>query len=207
MLARVAAFVIWALVAATVVFWGMRLLVRPLAAPAYAVGVGEAGVLRGDLSRLLGATPVVAAATTVAPAPELAARFKLIGLVAGRTAQDPGLALIAVDSKPARAYPVGASLDGDLVLQSVSLRSASIGPAQGQAAVTLEIPALPMAATGSLPVGGSTIGGPVPGSAAAPPIPPPPPGPVISGRPLSGAAAAAIPPPPPTTRRQSPNSR
>ena len=43
MLARLTAFVVWALVAATAVFWGLRLLVRPQAAPAYAVAVGALG--------------------------------------------------------------------------------------------------------------------------------------------------------------------
>ena len=54
-----------------------------------------------------------------------------------------GLALIAVDGKPAKAFAVGARLDSDLVLQSVGLRTASIGPAQGARSVLLELPALP----------------------------------------------------------------
>ena len=41
MLARLTAFVIWGLVAATAVFWGLRLLVRPQPAPAYAVAHGS----------------------------------------------------------------------------------------------------------------------------------------------------------------------
>ena len=85
-----------------------------------------------------------------AAAPELASRFKLLGVMASKQG-DAGYALIAVDAKPARAYAVGAPLDGNLVLQSVSLRKAEIGPAQGSAALTLEVPALPTAATGTLP--------------------------------------------------------
>ena len=53
MLARLSAFVLWALVAATAVFWGLRLLVRAPAAPAYAVAVGDAAAVHGDLARLL----------------------------------------------------------------------------------------------------------------------------------------------------------
>ncbi len=150
MLARLTAFVVWALVAATAVFWGLRLLVRPPAAPAHTVAVGDSSALRGDLTRLLGATPTAPSAAA-APAPELASRFKLIGVMASKQTQGDGFALIAVDAKPARAYAVGAPLDGDLVLKSVGLRSAAIGPAQGAPALTLEVPALPAAATGSLP--------------------------------------------------------
>ena len=151
MLARFAAFVVWALVAATAVFWGLRLFVRPQPAPSYAVAVGDTAALRGDLSRLLGATPAAASSNLAAAAPELASRFRLIGVMAGKESSGAGFALIAVDAKPARAYAVGAALDGDLVLQSVSLRSAAIGPSQGTAAVTLEIPPLPAPATGTLP--------------------------------------------------------
>jgi hypothetical protein len=49
-----------------------------------------------------------------------------------------------------RAYRVGSTIDGDLVLQSVSLRTASIGPAAG-ASVVLEMPAAADRATGTLP--------------------------------------------------------
>ncbi len=148
MVTRLVAFVVWALVAATVVFWAMRLLSRPQPAPAFTVAVGDAAAQRGDLARLLGATPVASAAA--APVPELASRFKLLGVMASRQAEG-GYALIAVDAKPARAYAVGAPLDGELVLQSVSLRSAKIGPAQGGAAVQLDVPPLPTATTGTLP--------------------------------------------------------
>jgi general secretion pathway protein C len=155
MLARLSAFVVWALVAATAVFWGLRLLARPQPAPAYALTVGEATVARGDLSRLFGAAPV-ANAPNQPMAPELSSRFKLLGLMAPKaSATEPvhraGYALIAVDGKPARPFAVGAALDSGLVLQAVSLRTASIGPVDGAAAVKLEMPALPVATTGSLP--------------------------------------------------------
>lgn len=181
MLARLTAFVVWALVAATAVFWGLRLLVRPQSAPAYAVVAGDAGLQRGDLTRLLGASPVAPVAAAPA-APELASRFRLLGVMAGKSPESSGFATIAVDSKPARTYPVGAALDGDLVLQSVSLRSASIGHAQGNGtALTLEIPPLPAAATGTLPSLGVPAPVVPPGAVPTmpnqpPPIVPPPPG-------------------------------
>ena len=157
MLARLCAFVIWALVAATAVFWGLRLLVRAPAAPAYAVAVGDATAVRGDLSRLLGAAPVNAAQTVLAP--EASSRFRLFGIVAPKYADATsahGVALIAVDGKMPKAYAVGARIDGDLLLQSVSLRTASIGTAPGKAAITLELPPPTAAATGTLPAPGSS---------------------------------------------------
>ena len=158
MLARLSAFVIWALVAATAVFWGLRLWVRPAEAPQYTVPVGEVAVARGDLGRLLGATPVAAAA--VAATPEAASRLRLIGIMAPKASAASaqpgrGVALIAVDGKPPKAFVVGSALDTNMVLQSVSLRTAAIGPAQGTAAVTLELPSLATAATGTLPALGS----------------------------------------------------
>ena len=182
MLARLSAFVIWALVAATAVFWGLRLFVTAPAAPLSAVAVGDAAAVRVDLSRLLGAAP----ATPVAAVAEAGSRFRLLGIVAPRAALPgtvlgtaagaaQGVALIAVDGKLARAYRVGATLDGELVLQSVSLRSAAIGPARGVPTLMLEMPALPVAATGTLASPSTqqlqTQGVPVLPSAGAPPQP------------------------------------
>ena len=188
MLARLSAFVIWALVAATVVFWGLRLLVRAPAAPAYVVPVGDASAVRGDLTRLLGAAPVATSAAL--PLADANLRFRLLGIMAPMGSSGAvgthGVALIAVDGKMPKAYTVGAPLDGDLVLQSVSLRTASIGAGKGAPAITLELPPPVAAATGKLPAGGSGgVGIPVPAVIAspppiqpqlAPPQPAPPPG-------------------------------
>ena len=163
MLARLCAFVIWALVAATAVFWGLRLWVRAPVAPSYAVAVGDAAAVRGDLTRLLGSAPATPVAT--AATPEASSRFRLLGIVAPRNAgasgdgASHGVALIAVDGKMPKAFAVGARLDGDLVLQSVSLRTASIASGQGTAPITLELPRAAAAATGTLPAGGMGAGG------------------------------------------------
>jgi general secretion pathway protein C len=155
MLARLSAFVIWALVAATAVFWGLRLLVRAPAAPPYAVAVGDAGAVRGDLTRLLGTAPV--APVVAEAAPEAASRFKLLGIVAPKSAPtadtasvSQGVALIAVDGKMPKAFAVGARVDGDLVLHSVSLRTASIATGQGAPTITLQLARPAAAATGTL---------------------------------------------------------
>ena len=158
---------IWALVAGSLVFWALRLLVRAPEAPAHAVPVGAAVAAKGDLARLLGAAPVATAAA--AALPEASSRFRLLGVMAPKAGAKPdaagqGVALIAVDGKPARAFAVGAQLDTDLVLQAVSLRTASIGPPEGAASVRLEIPLLPAPATGTLPSapGLSTLSPPPP---------------------------------------------
>lgn len=173
MLARLSAFVIWALVAATAVFWGLRLLVRAPAAPTYAVPVGDASAVRGDLTRLLGSAPVASAA--LAPAADANARFRLLGIMAPKYSAGAvsahGVALIAVDGKMPKAYTVGSRLDDDLVLQSVSLRTVSIGTGQGAPALTLELPPPTAAATGKLPAGGLG-GGAVPTVTPQAPSPP-----------------------------------
>jgi general secretion pathway protein C len=200
MSARLSAFVIWALIAATAVFWALRLAVHAPAAPLHAVAVGDALVGRGDLSRLLGA-PAAGAELLAARAPEASSRFRLLGIVASRSgragAHGDGVALIAVDGKPARAYAVGSRLDGDLVLQAVSLRTASIGPARSAQGLVLEIPRLAAAITGTLP----PIGAPVPASlpAAAPLLPVG--APAALPQPPIVAPAAASPPGPVSSQR------
>ncbi|MEP7295650.1 MAG: hypothetical protein ABI702_05630 [Burkholderiales bacterium] len=193
MLARLSAFVIWALVAATAVFWGLRLMVRAPAAPAYAVPVGDAAAVRGDLTRLLGSAPV--ATSAAAPVADANSRFRLLGIMAPKAspgvAAAYGVALIAIDGKMPKAFAVGSRVDGELLLQSVSLRTVSIGPGQGAATVTLELPPMAAAATGKLP----------PGSAGGAYVPPPPmpvpspvpqfaPQPVPQVQPPTGAAPA-----------------
>jgi general secretion pathway protein C len=190
MLARLSAFVIWALVAATAVFWGLRLSVRAPAVPAYAVAVGDATAVRSDLTRLLGASPVNAPVAAVTP--EASSRFRLFGIMAPKYSSDPivpghGVALIAVDGKMPKAYVVGSRIDGDLVLRSVSLRTVSIAPEQGTQGITLELPLPTAAATGTLPTG--SIGGGV--------VAPPPAGEGQVGQIAPQAAVPAQLPPPP----------
>ena len=129
--------------------------------PANAHTVSESAGGRGDLARLLGAEPAVFAPAAIPAADSDSSRFQLLGVVAPRQSPSStkrssvGVALIAVDGKPPRPYTVGSLLDSDLVLQSVSRRSASIGPAQGPAKQVLELPPPPMPATGTLPSIGS----------------------------------------------------
>lgn len=158
MLARLSAFIVWSLVAAITVFWGLRLLVQAPTAPSYTVAVGDAGAVRGDLARLFGTKPV--APVVMAAAPQASSRFRLLGVVAsngqptGGSPSSQGVALIAVDDQIPKAYAVGARIDADMVLQAVGLRSASIASSQaGPPTITLEMPPLAAVATGRLPIG------------------------------------------------------
>lgn len=89
------------------------------------------------LARLLGASPVLAAAEA---APSAASRFVLMGVLAG-TASGGGAALIAVDGKPAKPYRVGANVEPGLVLQSLGKGAARLGASMdGATTLALEMP-------------------------------------------------------------------
>jgi len=144
---------VWAALAGSLVFWGLRLGVRPAGLPPQVQTVATEQAVRGDVLRMLGSVPALGTPTPTAPA--AASRFKLVGAIVetGGT----GWAMLAVDDRPARVVRVGARVDGDWVLQSISAQQVAIGPAGAPAQVTLDLPRLPPPATG------------VPGQAAAVP--------------------------------------
>ena len=152
--ARWATLVVWAAVAASAVLWGLRLFAPGQPVPGHAVSVSGAQALRGDPIRLLGHVEAPAPETVALPAAP--SRFKLLGVVAPRSPQAAaeGLALIAIDDKPARAYRVGAVVEGDLVLQRVRARGADLGVrGADQPNMALEAPPLvPALAGGARPV-------------------------------------------------------
>jgi general secretion pathway protein C len=174
MSARLVAFVVWAAVAACAAYWGLRLIVTPRPVPSQAQSVSMSAAQRGDIAKLFAEAPT-ASATQVEPG--LAARFKLVGVMAPKDAdagREQGVALISIDDKPPRAYRVGARVDQALVLQSVAKRSAAIGPVSGAAALQLELPAPAPPATGSLPRAEAILGaGTLPAGPVAAPMPPP----------------------------------
>ena len=99
---------VWALAAASVVFWGLKLSAT-------------------------GNPPLVPPVTDQAQAGADAGLMALVGRVASVARR--GVALITVDGKPARAVKVGTSLEDGLLLQSVTPRSATLasdmnGPAR-----------------------------------------------------------------------------
>lgn len=126
---------VWALAAASAVYWGLRIrgeasggqAPAPVAAPAETQPDPQA------VARVLGASGAAAAPASVA------SRFALQGVVASPAGG--GSALIAVDGQPARPYVVGDAVGEGWVLRSVAGRQAVLA-ADGGAAVTLELPPL-----------------------------------------------------------------
>lgn len=131
-------FALWALVAASAVYWGLKLSSGGAAANAPAPVRSQPPADPAAVARLLGASPRAAES---APVASLSSRFVLVGVVASRDRQ--GTALIAVDGRPAKPFRVGASVDEGLVLQSVENRRAVLAAGvTGPPALTLELPPL-----------------------------------------------------------------
>ena len=160
---------IWAAVAASAVYWGLRLFTHPTPVPAGAAVANAPSPAAGNLARLLGMPPVQAVA--VAAAAPVDSRFRLVGVVAPRIGQASGLALISVDGKPARAVGVGREIEPGLRLLAVSQRQAELGVTGSAPALTLALPALAEAnrgrpgEAGALPGAGPGAG---PGAMALP---------------------------------------
>jgi general secretion pathway protein C len=202
MSARWITLLVWAAVAAATLYWGLRLGVRPTPVPREAQVADTAVVPRGDLTRLFGVDAPPPVATTTEPAPD--ARFTLLGVVNPRSPQAAreGLALIAVEGKPPRAFRVGAVVDGQNVLKAVNARGATLGPADGAATIALNLPPPAPAATGTLPPAGGFTAAPMPPRV----LPVPPSVPLPSGTPLPVPPSQGVPPQPqvqPSAQRES----
>lgn len=130
-------FVIGPGILVSTLFWA--LVVRPGPVQPGDAGASTPGqplAADGDWTRLLGATAPIAA--PVAPAaPEAGAGLRLVGVMASGSL---GLALIATADGPARVFRVGAAVQGDNVVQSVSAHEVRLGPRDGPASSVLVLP-------------------------------------------------------------------
>ena len=91
MWARTWAFLIWASVAAVAVFWGLRLFGTSPQPPTHAQPAPAQGVVRADLSRVLGADPIAAPAPAAPAEPAVdQSRFQLLGVIAAGAAGGQG---------------------------------------------------------------------------------------------------------------------
>ena len=128
--------VVWALAAASAVFWMLKFVSAPGAPGALPIaGPGAAAPDPAVVARLLGAQGTVPVAQTTGGT----SRYVLLGVVADRDHR--GAALIAVDGKPPKPYRVGARVDDGLLLQSVAARRAVLASsADAPASVTLDLP-------------------------------------------------------------------
>lgn len=150
MLARITAFALWGAVAVTAVFFGARLAFSASPVSAQTVQALASAPPRTDLTRLLGAGRPTAAAPQRPSASD--SRYRLAGIMAPRRASHSsksaaGVALIAVDGAPPRAFRVGQAVPPDLVLREVGLRTVTVA-ARGGDRLVLEMPPLPPPATG-----------------------------------------------------------
>jgi general secretion pathway protein C len=153
MASRFFALVVWAAVAASVAYWGLRWLSRPAAVPANATPVSLDAAVKGDLRRLLlpPAKPTAGAAQNLSEAATLTGRLKLLGVVAPRNeGETSGVALLSLDGKPARAVRIGMVIDGDYMLRTIDQHSIGIGKADGPVAASMDLPLMPPPATGAL---------------------------------------------------------
>lgn len=137
---RIVTLLLAALVALSAAFWGLKIMqgASSTAAPATPAATTPppsdpkalARALGGGLSPTTPATPALSASNLI-----------LQGVIAHGTRH--GAALIAVNGKPAKPFLVGAAVDGDWVLQSLSVRSATLKSAAGISGErVLELPPL-----------------------------------------------------------------
>lgn len=150
--ARLAAFLFWALAALSASFWFTQLSgTSHHATSATTLAPDTPSVQTADLARVFGPAGMATATMPGAPKPavDAAARLRLLGVVANRA--HAGVALISVDGQPPRPYRVGSALEGGWKLQKVSIRSATLIPADsGAAPVTIELAPLAGAPTGGV---------------------------------------------------------
>jgi len=204
-LARIASVLLFAALCAIVAAWALQLLApRPPIAPAGAVAQVQPSLDLGAAGRLFGSTPQAAGASTVAAPSNIQ--------VAGVLAAGPrGVALLAIDGKPARAFAVGDPVGDGMTVRSVSGEAVELD--SSGTPMRLAAPARPsLAVLTSGP--NAAIGGGAPSPAlpgALPPLaaprptvapnePPallPPPAPMSAGGPVPGLAPGAAPPSPP----------
>jgi len=133
--ASLAAFVLWALLAAGVLYWVWRVRTPPVVDVPLAGSSADTGQADAQaVARALGAV----SAHTASGAADMTGRFVLRGVVTH--GPQNGAALIAVDGKPAKPVRVGASVAGadGWTLRAVTPRGAVL--ADGAREVSLDVP-------------------------------------------------------------------
>ena len=136
---RAATFVLAALAALSGTYWFLKSTQANSVSTAAPVATpGLAPLDPQAVARALGGGNVAPSAAT--PTSGRSA-YVLMGVIAA--GPKGGAALIAVDGKPPKPFRVGASVDGNLVLQSVAARRATLAVGMdGPAQMTLELPPL-----------------------------------------------------------------
>ncbi|MFW9622265.1 MAG: type II secretion system protein N [Macromonas sp.] len=122
---------LWLCVGLSLAYWGWRWWGRTPAEPVPMVATQRLAVDTDAVARGLGLTPSGGAPVAVAPP---AVNHVLLGVVRDRNGD--GLALIATDGQPAKAYRVGASLPSGLWLNTLQAREATLTAQPGGPVVT-----------------------------------------------------------------------
>ena len=136
--ARIVTFVVSALAAASVAYWGLKAWTPPVSIAAPAVAQHTAAFNSQAIAQALGGegAPVAALATA---APAAVSRYGLVGVVASRARA--GAALISVDGQEAKPVRVGTLVDNEMVLESVNGRQAVLISSTGTSQkLVLEMP-------------------------------------------------------------------
>lgn len=138
---RIVTFAVSALAAASVGYWAVKGWGPPVTSAPPPVALMTAPPGGGQaIARALGGGRTAAVQVVGIEAPAVSSRYALLGIVAslGRSA-----ALISVDGQAAKPVRVGNPVDEDLVLKSVSLRSAVLASSRNaRSDITLELPSL-----------------------------------------------------------------
>lgn len=139
---RAATFFLAALAALSASYWVLKSMQgHSVSATAAVANANLAAMDPQALARALGGGQVALAAAPGAVSASARAPYVLVGVLADSA--KGGAALISVDGKPAKPFRVGATVDGNLVLQSVNGRHAVLAEGvQGAAPITLDMPAL-----------------------------------------------------------------
>ena len=140
MKSRWLAITLYVAVAISILFWGLKFF--PVSRPPADAGARlQSMVFPGELPAMRGNEPPPNPVPAVALAAD-SLRFQLIGVIAPRdpNSGSQGVALIAIDGKPAQAFRVGDMLGSDRILQAVQLRGVLIGPRGGATSILLELP-------------------------------------------------------------------
>jgi general secretion pathway protein C len=195
MVTRLLTFGVWALLAASAVFWGVQLTAHGSPVPEGVRTPPPQALAGAPLDRLLGQ---VAEPEEDEPEAEAGdARFQLLGVVSppgDRAGRREGWATLATEGELPRTYRVGAQVADGLVLQAVTRRSASLGPRGEPATVTLQLPEPEAATPSAAPAPGPRPQGAVAGPTARNPglIRPRTPAGVVAQRPMPGGAPPAV---------------
>jgi len=138
---RLATFAVSAVAAASAAYWGLKVWGASQPSRAGMVAIATASPVDPQaLAQVLGGG-AMALASNAAAATVASTQYVLVGVVSDSASG--GAALIAVDGQPAKPFRVGATVDGRLLLKSVTVRRAVLATAldaPSEIALELKVP-------------------------------------------------------------------